>query len=331
MTATEQINRDSSTLITAIIPCYNAEQFLATAIESALKQSLKPHEVIIVDDCSTDRSLEIANQYPVKILQTRSNCGHATARNLGIHSAKGDVIAWLDADDYWDSNHLETVLKLFSDFPSAGVAYSGVRFFGSRSRTWNEFPCNNSAKDVFAYCARDTIVPAMSVLTSRNILEQAGGFDENIRYAPDFDLWLRLSLITPFVATSEVTSNYRWHNNQISTNNYFEQLRTVFRSRHTLANKLRNGGDIAHAELLENVSTEQFSERLWNAWKKDDIETLKAFLSYSEFVPDSKAITNQYSLKAAMPTIVRQTWKKLSSLKKKAVSWGKATRAIDNN
>src|SRR4051794_6385105 len=116
-------------MITAIIPCYNAEPFLAEAIESVLCQTRPVGEIIVVDDCSTDESVRVASRYGVKLLRTGCNSGHATARNLGIAAAQGELIAWLDADDRWEPHHCETVCGLLDRFPEAAVAYSAVQCF----------------------------------------------------------------------------------------------------------------------------------------------------------------------------------------------------------
>lgn len=281
-------------MITTIIPCYNAEIYLAEAIESVLAQTRATDEILVVDDCSTDSSREIASQYPVALLQTPTNSGHATARNIGINAARGEIIAWLDADDYWEPNHLETVVGLLDQFPEAGVAFSGVRFFGDRDGFWTNFPCDGEPKDVFESCARTTVVPAMSAVTRRAELLEVGGFDESVRVAPDFDLWLRMSLTSRFVSTSDITSNYRWHNAQISSRQRFKQTVSMFRSRNQVATSLRHTQNNQRAEFIENCSRESFEFLVWAAWTNNDPKALRNALSVDQFVINGTRVASKY-------------------------------------
>src|SRR5271157_3647324 len=103
---------ESGHMISVIIPCYNAEPFLAEAIVSVLKQTCPVGEILVVDDGSTDRSAEIARSYGARVISMGRNSGHAAARNAGVDAARGDLLAWLDADDYWDAIHCEVVCGL---------------------------------------------------------------------------------------------------------------------------------------------------------------------------------------------------------------------------
>lgn len=99
--------------ISVIIPVYNGEKYLAEALQNVLNQSVKPLEILIVDDCSTDRTAEIAHRYGncIRYIRREKNGGAAAARNDGIKNAAGDYIAFLDADDYWDKQKLALQLR----------------------------------------------------------------------------------------------------------------------------------------------------------------------------------------------------------------------------
>src|SRR5258705_5670466 len=105
--------------ISAVIPCFNAAPWLRAAIESALGQSRPVAELIVVDDGSTDCSRAIASEYPVRILRVPENRGHASARNLALREAAHDMVAWLDADDFWDPHHCAVVVPLLEAHPLA--------------------------------------------------------------------------------------------------------------------------------------------------------------------------------------------------------------------
>ena len=110
------------TLISVVIPLYNKEKYIKNTIESVINQDFKDFEIIIVNDGSTDHSLEIAKQFEqpgIKIIN-QENQGVANARNKGVQYSNGEIIAFLDADDIWLSNHLREIYSLHQKFPKAG-------------------------------------------------------------------------------------------------------------------------------------------------------------------------------------------------------------------
>ncbi len=105
-------------LITIIIPVYNSERFILDTINTIMDQTYKNWEAIFVNDCSTDKSLEILKKYAsdkIKIVDLKKNCGPAIARNIGIRKAKGRYIAFLDADDLWNKKKLEKQITFMNE------------------------------------------------------------------------------------------------------------------------------------------------------------------------------------------------------------------------
>ena len=100
--------------VSVIIPTFNRAKLVQRAIKSVLNQTIKPYEIIVVDDGSTDDTLEVLKNYPIKVL-TQKNKGVSSARNLGIKNATGDIIALLDSDDEWLPKKIELQLKLFEN------------------------------------------------------------------------------------------------------------------------------------------------------------------------------------------------------------------------
>ena len=104
---------NSSALVSIIVPAYNAEKYVADAIESVLRQTYPYFELIIVDDASTDRTAEVVQSFSdqrIKLIRHTSNKGPGAARNTAIETAKGKWIAFLDADDQWKVNRLERLV-----------------------------------------------------------------------------------------------------------------------------------------------------------------------------------------------------------------------------
>lgn len=224
--------------ITAIIPAYNAEKFLSQAIDSVLAQTRQVKRIIVVDDCSSDQTAEIAQRYSqVNYLKTPTNGGHATARNIAISEVDTELIGWLDADDTWNTNHLEKVAGLLDEFKEAAVCCSPVNLFGSKTGIFKCLETNGSPINALDDCYRQTCVPAMSAVTRTSAVREIGGFDTSYRVAPDYDFWLRMSLKFPFVSYPQPTANYRWHENQVSAQSpgrmiSIRQLESFYRARH---------------------------------------------------------------------------------------------------
>ncbi len=117
--------------ISVVIPAYNSATFLADALASAWGQSRRPAEILVVDDGSTDSTRALAAASGATVLETGVNSGPATARNIGMRAAMGDLIAFLDADDLWEPDHLLVCAGLLEQHPDAAVAFSMVSHFGA--------------------------------------------------------------------------------------------------------------------------------------------------------------------------------------------------------
>ena len=189
-------------MITVVVPLYNKEKSVRATLESVRAQSYKDWECIVVDDGSTDKSREVAEQFMIDDLRfkilTKSNGGVCSARNKGIEEAKGEYIALLDGDDVWDKEYLAEQVKMIEDFPEAamwGINYAEtnngvlVRTLstglpdGYRGYVENYFHIKNRSSDLFC---------SSSVVISREVFEKVGLFDERIKYAEDSDMWFRI-------------------------------------------------------------------------------------------------------------------------------------------
>lgn len=294
-------------MITTIIPCYNCQQHLREAIESVLNQSCRTDEVIVVDDCSTDDSVRVAREYPVRLLTTKTNRGHAAARNIGSDAACGELLAWLDADDIWEPNHLEVLTRLLHRHPDAAVAFARVRQFGDCEEEWPRISDPDSPRSMFWDAFRSTLIPAYTALVRKSALVQVGGHDETFRIAPDFDFWLRLARVQPFVATNEITNNYRRHGAQISSTPQ-AQIHSIYRARHQMLSRVREEGDDASASAMESIMLGYWNRALRRAWRRRDLEDVRFYLSLRPFVPRATAISNRLRLRSAVPLWAIHTW-----------------------
>jgi glycosyltransferase involved in cell wall biosynthesis len=294
--------------ISAVIPCYNAGLFLAQAIESALAQSRSAAEVIVVDDGSTDDSGGVAQRYPVRYVRLPENAGNAVARNRCIHEARCDLIAWLDADDYWEPNHLQVVAGLLDRYPEAVAAFSTVRLVGSlKGELIPRFP-PGEPQDTFWECFWRTPAGQMSAVTRRDALREIGGYNEARRSANDYELWMRLSRHHRFVCTHEVTSNYRWHQAQLSRNPA-DQYHNTYLARLQLLNEVKAEGDQAFASEMEDRMRWVWEQDLAGRWRKREMEALRFTLGFANLVPRApERVRRYYARRAWLPRPILRAW-----------------------
>jgi glycosyltransferase involved in cell wall biosynthesis len=199
-----------------VIPLYNRELTIGEAIRSVISQTLPAAEIIVVDDASTDRSVRAASEFPVRVIQLDRNSGVSAARNAGIAAASGDVVAFLDSDDRWRPQHLETIADLLHRFPDASVAYTRMRSFGHSQRDWRMAIPENTSRDCYWDLADTMIVPMSAAAVRRNVLANLGGFDPNLRHSEDYELFLRLSRSVRFVCSHALLVEYRVHADQLT-------------------------------------------------------------------------------------------------------------------
>lgn len=200
-------------LISVVMPCFNAEKYLREAVESVLKQTYPYVELIVVDDGSTDNTKAILRSFGdrVRLLEQKS-LGAGPARNAGIKCSKGEFIAFLDSDDYWSPECLE---KLHSALVNskAALAYCGWQNIGLEGPAGRPYiPPDYELHDKLRIFLRSASPwPIHAALTRRNIMEEVGGFDEQWPSCEDYDLWLRIVVTRPVLLVEEVLSFYRHH------------------------------------------------------------------------------------------------------------------------
>jgi glycosyltransferase involved in cell wall biosynthesis len=204
---------DQRITISVIIPAYNAAHFLPRSLASVFAQTLKPQEVIVVDDGSTDNTAAIAAALGATVIR-KPNGGLSTARNSGIQNASGDWIALLDADDFWAPEKLERQVALIG--PETVLVYTGIQFFddgGIRGEKPAIDPI--SARKRLRYA--NSITPS-SVLARREALIRVGGFREDISACEDWEMWCRLQQLGDFEAVANLLTLYFLHSKSLSAN-----------------------------------------------------------------------------------------------------------------
>lgn len=203
-------------MFSIIIPLYNKARYIGATLASVLEQTYTAWEAIVVDDGSTDGSAEIVEKI-VKELNANSNVGGAQgtplirlirqpnggvscARNTGIRAAKGDFVAFLDADDRWDANYLEQMHALIQRHPQEGL------FCAARhGRLIPYQPEETVIEDVAAWTI---ILWTGTIVARRTLFDSVGLFREGINRGEDRDMWLRIGLATPAVLLNRELAHY---------------------------------------------------------------------------------------------------------------------------
>jgi glycosyltransferase involved in cell wall biosynthesis/Na+-driven multidrug efflux pump len=186
-------------LVSVIMPAYHVAEYIGTSIDSVLNQTFSDYEIIVVNDGSPDtvdleRALEPYRERIVYIKQ--DNLGCSAARNTAIRAARGEYIAFLDADDYWKADYLSEQIAFFKSNPTVDLVYTDALLVGDSplaGRTFMETtPSEGEVTFEGLLGGRCTVILSATVVRRRAI-EDVGLFDEELRYAEDYDLWLRLA------------------------------------------------------------------------------------------------------------------------------------------
>jgi glycosyltransferase involved in cell wall biosynthesis len=204
-------------MISVIIPLFNKEDYIAETINSILNQTYKDFEVIVVNDGSTDNSLQVLEKYKDERLKIFSieNAGVSVARNIGVEKTKYDYIAFLDADDYWDNNFLSEMVQLIDDHPGEKVFASGrTSIFNQKLIVYNNpfLPKKNSIEKVDYIKVISQFLPPVNSSNSvffKKTLVDAGLFKPGQKQHEDHDLWLRICQKNEVVYSNIPLSYYR--------------------------------------------------------------------------------------------------------------------------
>ncbi len=216
--------------ISVIIPVYNGEKTIHETIESVLNQTLSDFEVIVINDGSQDSTLEIVSSIQDPRLKVISypNAGLSVTRNRGISLASGDYIAFIDADDLWTPDKLESQFKALQANPQAAVAYSWTNHIDESSQFSRTGSHMTVSGNVYAkLLLANFLENGSNPLIRRQALTTVGGFDETLIAAEDWDMYLRLAAHYHFVAVPSPQVLYRISIDSMSSNVYKQEKESV--------------------------------------------------------------------------------------------------------
>lgn len=208
--------------VSVVIPAYNYGRFIVAAVESVLAQSLAPHEVIVVDDGSTDETTQALEPFGdrIRVLQQK-NQGVGAARNTGGTHATGDLIAFLDADDMWLPTKLEKQVRRFADDPDLGLVHCGVLEVDAAGRPLRQILDGMEgcvAREMLLFRRNVILGGGSAMMVSRHAFESTGGFDARLPPTEDWDFWYRVARKFRVGFVPEILVRYRCHGDNHSRN-----------------------------------------------------------------------------------------------------------------
>lgn len=185
-------------MVSVLVPAYNVERYIAEAVESALAQTYPAVEVVVVNDGSTDGTADALLPYRDRVVYVeQENRGLAGARNTAIGASSGEYLALLDGDDVWLPERLERCVPILEARPEIGMvgtdAYLIEETTKTTKRTYGtrkKYPFPAREEDQLATIALRNFL-FVSVLFRRSLVDRFGGFDESLRRAEDYELWMR--------------------------------------------------------------------------------------------------------------------------------------------
>lgn len=276
---------------TVIIPLYNKERYIENAIKSILNQTFTDFELLIINDCSTDKSVEIATEFvseKVRIIHHEKNSGLAATRNTGIKKANSNYVTFLDADDLWKPLFLEKIFHLIQNFPEA-------RIFGTNyEEIWDKTiknPHNGSdslASDFAGYVnffkinLRQGIYNHGSVCFHKEVYENVGFYNENIQLSQDLDFNIRANYHYKLAFDNSIQMSYFMQtDNQLTrsslqnktipdydkyedwTKNNSDLKKYLDFERYVLGKRLKKNGDSRWKKMISNIDSNNLN------WKQN--------------------------------------------------------------
>lgn len=203
--------------VAVIIPLWNGAAWISRTLDSVLAQDLRPEEVVVVDDGSSDRSPDIVRGYPGVTLLKNPDKGSSSARNFGLARTTAPLVAFLDQDDLWHKAHLKLLRNVFAQAPDLPAVVASISSFRDgrqplfdmtsvsteRIDPWTRYP--------FLSQLGLGLSTASALLIRRTALQEVGNWDPTYLGAVDYYLWLRLSEKGPLIRLSATTVGYRQH------------------------------------------------------------------------------------------------------------------------
>lgn len=264
-------------LVSVVTATYNMAGYIAETLDSILGQNYPHLESIVIDDGSTDNTMDILEPYVaagrVRVVR-QENSGQTVAKNRGIAESRGEFIAFCDADDTWRHDKLTKQVAAFDQNPDIAVVFSDVNFIDANGESCPLPTLKRYGGRITAELLVDNFIPFPTSIARATVLEEKHGFDEKLSMSIDYDLWLRISVDYPMHYIPEPLANYRIWEGQMSKRTG-ERLDNFFR---LLERFLEEHPDcVTQAEKDRAWAHTLVTRGLWHAKEGRKAEALKDY------------------------------------------------------
>ena len=203
--------------ISIITPSYNQGEYIELAIQSVLAQRYPHIEHIILDNCSTDRTVEILKKYDHLIWKSEPDQGQSDALNHGFQIASGDIIGWLNADDQYLPKAFQKVTNCFAQSPESDVIYGDYRWINAQGDVFQSRREIDFDLFILKYL-HVLYIPSTSTFFKRRIFDENNFLDSSLKYAMDYEFFIRLAQSGyQFTHLNAYLADFRWHSENKST------------------------------------------------------------------------------------------------------------------
>jgi glycosyltransferase involved in cell wall biosynthesis len=235
------MNGSGQPVVSVIVPCFNYGHLLHECLDSILAQTMSEWECLLIDDGSLDSTREVGESYATRDSRIKyywqANAGPAAARNLGIKSAKGEFLQFIDADDLLENKKLEIQIAILGKNNVCDIVYSNMSYFSTDKpgllfnniqldkgpdRTWMK-KISGSGDKILDTLLRENIMVINSPLIRKTVLDKVGCFDEQLRFNEDWELWIRCAMnnsVFVFDDTLNTKALVRVHENNYSRDRF---------------------------------------------------------------------------------------------------------------
>ncbi len=295
----------SSPLVSVVMPAYNAKDCIGAAIESVLNQDYPNLELIIVDDGSTDGTVEEALRYRTRVRVLRqTNSGPAAARNRGVSSAEGELIAFIDADDIWKSDKTSTQVAYLAAHPEVGVVFGRlIRWFANDDGSFGPIPEATAEEQragivpeesgwIYPEMLLDSVIWIVSAMVRRSLWDVLGGLDPTLRIGEDYDFFIRASRQTKMDELDRVVAYYRIHKQSTTHVMRVEDIEyaVLLRAIEKYGTAAPDGREVSPQKLRGRLFQLCFRHGYRHYWHGSPQVAARAFLAATRY--------NKFSLKA---------------------------------
>ena len=257
--------------VSVVVPCHNAAPFIADTIQSILGQTRAVDEIVVVDDGSSDGSAAIAESFgePVRVIR-QPNRGECAARNRGVQEARGDIIAFLDADDLWHPEKIERQLACFDAHPEVGAVMTSVAIFERDIHYCRPF-LNVNESVLREATPRDMLAHWLvnqSAIAVRGEIARSTPYPDGIADSGDMIQSVELRMKTEIGAVPEVLAFYRQHEHQVTKHAHHVSRSLKVRTAWARANFRRMGANSV-AEALQPLLAKAVDRTMSLYWTRE--------------------------------------------------------------